>query len=342
MGQTDEFRLALDLASVAHERSDPWQSAADVVDCVRSMAPVLCVAVIAFDPVAREHVVLSSDGYSPAVLDYLQSPVFLYGDRGYVQLAGNTPRRVASWRDNGFDYLETYSAQEVFMPAGYAGGASARLTTRAGRYTGDLHISTATIDDPPTCMLKALQHVVSVLAAATDLTRRHHVLASGVGEWDESAVLASDGALIQLAPDDDNRYLLHDAALLGQLRHWLSVREDEEEERFHWCSPDGEWQLLRLVPTNGGVVVLLRGEVLPYGISRRELDVLTLLTEGYLNESIARRLALSERTVAHHIEHVLAKMNLSGRMLAARAAIKDGLRLLPGDVGGAGVRRKGQ
>ncbi|MCU1653273.1 MAG: DNA-binding response regulator, partial [Pseudonocardia sp.] len=31
---------------------------------------------------------------------------------------------------------------QVFRPAGFAGGATARLTTRAGSYAGDLHVST--------------------------------------------------------------------------------------------------------------------------------------------------------------------------------------------------------
>jgi N,N-dimethylformamidase len=38
---------------------------------------------------------------------------------------------------------------------------------------------------------------------------------------------------------------------------------------------------------------------------------------------------ITQRTVAHHIEHILDKLGASSRTAAARRAVEDGLRLLP-------------
>jgi DNA-binding NarL/FixJ family response regulator len=75
--------------------------------------------------------------------------------------------------------------------------------------------------------------------------------------------------------------------------------------------------------------VAVRPHPSPGALTVRELEVLTLLTEGLLNIAIAHRLEISERTVAHHIEHVLDKLVASSRTSAARRAVEDGLRLLP-------------
>jgi DNA-binding NarL/FixJ family response regulator len=59
------------------------------------------------------------------------------------------------------------------------------------------------------------------------------------------------------------------------------------------------------------------------------VQILTLLSGGLLNVSIARRLGISERTVAHHVEHLLGKLAVRSRTAATRTAVEEGLRLLP-------------
>ena len=80
----------------------------------------------------------------------------------------------------------------------------------------------------------------------------------------------------------------------------------------------------------GGILVVGRPDDLPRGLSPRELEVLTLLAEGLSNHALARRLGISERTVAHHVEHVLAKCGAPSRAVAAVRAVRDGWRLLSG------------
>ncbi|MCZ1010848.1 helix-turn-helix transcriptional regulator [Streptomyces lydicus] len=57
-----------------------------------------------------------------------------------------------------------------------------------------------------------------------------------------------------------------------------------------------------------------------------------MLARGLTNQQIARRLAISPRTVDKHLEHAYAKLQVGGRVEAANAWLTRGptaLRLAP-------------
>lgn len=59
----------------------------------------------------------------------------------------------------------------------------------------------------------------------------------------------------------------------------------------------------------------------PLGLTQRERQIAELLAEGLSNPAIAQRMQRSERTVAHHVSAVLAKLQVSSRQqVAARLA----------------------
>jgi DNA-binding CsgD family transcriptional regulator/tetratricopeptide (TPR) repeat protein len=58
----------------------------------------------------------------------------------------------------------------------------------------------------------------------------------------------------------------------------------------------------------------------PAGLTDRQLEVLVLLAEGLTNAEIADRLVVSVRTVDHHVAAILAKLKVTSRREAARAA----------------------
>jgi DNA-binding NarL/FixJ family response regulator len=60
-------------------------------------------------------------------------------------------------------------------------------------------------------------------------------------------------------------------------------------------------------------------------LSARELDVLTLLVEGYDNSQIASRLYLSPSTVKNHVSKLLVKLDVDNRVQAATLAVRKGL-----------------
>jgi DNA-binding NarL/FixJ family response regulator len=63
----------------------------------------------------------------------------------------------------------------------------------------------------------------------------------------------------------------------------------------------------------------------PAGLTRRQLEVLALLSAGLANAEIADRLVVSPRTAEHHVAAVLAKLGAANRWDAARRAAELGL-----------------
>ncbi|MGH9354287.1 MAG: response regulator [Terriglobia bacterium] len=51
-----------------------------------------------------------------------------------------------------------------------------------------------------------------------------------------------------------------------------------------------------------------------FGLTPREMEVVTAIVAGYSNKEIAHRLSLSEQTVKHHITNIFDKLGVSNRM----------------------------
>jgi DNA-binding NarL/FixJ family response regulator len=64
-------------------------------------------------------------------------------------------------------------------------------------------------------------------------------------------------------------------------------------------------------------------------LTRREQEVLEVLETGASNAQIAQALHLSERTVAHHISAILAKLAAENRHVAVEQARRRGLLARP-------------
>jgi DNA-binding NarL/FixJ family response regulator len=64
---------------------------------------------------------------------------------------------------------------------------------------------------------------------------------------------------------------------------------------------------------------------LPAGLTAREVEVLRLAALGRSNREISRALLITEKTTAHHIQHVYDKIGVSTRGAAALFAVQHGL-----------------
>ncbi|MDX1614144.1 MAG: response regulator transcription factor [Candidatus Promineifilaceae bacterium] len=62
-----------------------------------------------------------------------------------------------------------------------------------------------------------------------------------------------------------------------------------------------------------------------FALTKRELEVLTLLAEGLNNREIADQLFISRATVKAHVSHILNKMTASNRAEAIALALRSGL-----------------
>jgi two-component system NarL family response regulator len=64
-------------------------------------------------------------------------------------------------------------------------------------------------------------------------------------------------------------------------------------------------------------------------LSKRESEVLQLMTAGMSNLEIGEALSITEGTVKSHINNILSKLNVSDRTQAVIAALKRGIVTLP-------------
>ncbi len=64
---------------------------------------------------------------------------------------------------------------------------------------------------------------------------------------------------------------------------------------------------------------------MPYGLTRREREVLALVAAGRTNREIAEALFISESTAGVHVSNILGKLGVATRTEAARVALDQGL-----------------
>ncbi len=67
-----------------------------------------------------------------------------------------------------------------------------------------------------------------------------------------------------------------------------------------------------------------------WGLTRRELEILTLVAEGHSNAQLARMLWVTEQTVKFHLSNIYRKLGVSNRTEASRWAQVHGLLPLQG------------
>lgn len=58
-----------------------------------------------------------------------------------------------------------------------------------------------------------------------------------------------------------------------------------------------------------------------YGLTPREMEIVTLVVAGYSNPDIAQRCSISEQTVKHHVSNVFDKLGVSNRLELALFAV---------------------
>lgn len=80
-------------------------------------------------------------------------------------------------------------------------------------------------------------------------------------------------------------------------------------------------EALRAVPANGN------GTSCPkdYGLTRRELDIITKIASGRSNKEVGEEFSISERTVKHHLTNIFTKVGVTSRLQLALFAVSHNL-----------------
>lgn len=294
-------------------------------------------AISLWDPIRRHHVAVANHGYPDHVMDHLNTwfidhdPLF---DTMRVRGLG-----ALRWRDFP-EYRNTYSAQGVFVPAGFDEGLSARLVTADGTYAGTIHVNCDDARYPSDDDVTEINALRAQMAAHLDFSVRPRMVAELVApEAQAWAVDAAGQAHLLIHGDTfDNpldRTLVAEMTLAARApglgfrpevtrwfdgSTWLHARHIDTAKRFRQDSLSG--------------VILVTRDPLPFAITPRELDALTLAAQGLTNNQIAAQLFISVRTAGHHMESAMAKLGASNRAACVSHAVTWGLlsgRLLGGN-----------
>jgi len=116
-------------------------------------------------------------------------------------------------------------------------------------------------------------------------------------------------------------YLPQEASLEDLLNHIQAVAAGEA-----LCSPTVASLLFSRVAEAGRERDLRQVLGLP-SLTRRELEIITLIEGGLSNKEIAVRLRIEVQTVKNHIHNILEKLRVDGRREAVRFARERGLLL---------------
>lgn len=111
------------------------------------------------------------------------------------------------------------------------------------------------------------------------------------------------------------------------------LRTNRDLVRFVWRFED-TWYAVRMelrfsADSQGEALVTYAPVVIPYGVTTREVDILTLIALGMTNGQIAKRLGTSPRTVSTQVERLLVKLGQRTRGGLAALVVDTALIRLP-------------
>lgn len=287
-----------------------------LVEIIRAAANCDAVALTRVNPVSGAHETLCNIGYSPSVLHHLNTWFVAHDEVfRYMRTRDSQPLR---WKDMRSLRDHVLSGAGIYA-GGLSGGRHRLSLQRGGGLYRFLHVGSTVRDYPSDDTMRLLGACQTIVGCASDW-------------WQE--VDAEDVQGLRVALTGPRHYRV------------LSNRDDELRALF-------ESRVVRLLPLSladvpalsflvrgqssvairarhllGMVVLDIRREPVPHHLTARELDVSSALVRGMTNGEIARRIGISIKTVSHHVENVIHKLDGRNRTKAAVVAARLGLRSL--------------
>lgn len=150
--------------------------------------------------------------------------------------------------------------------------------------------------------------------------------------WPSRVAVRPDGTLEELDSGVGLKKVNDSPDIVQYARALLAA--DRDEISFIWISQDAKWTSVQIIakrdhPSGPRAEIRLSDLDPPFGLSVRELDVLTLVAAGLSNEAIAVSLEVSPRTVTKHVENIFGKTKTWTRAGLAGMATDKGLLRLP-------------
>ncbi|MDX3456418.1 LuxR C-terminal-related transcriptional regulator [Streptomyces sp. ME02-8801-2C] len=305
--------------------------------------PLDMATLLSIDPLTGEHVQVAGIGYTAEnsqamAAEFVDTPWY----RNVVRQ--DVPPSISEDADDpGQRFRHGWFYAERVRPAGLRDAMTGALR-HDGRLVGLINLSTRTPDAYDTEARHLLASVIPALGALVDPTAHTGDLHGLPSEG--AASLVAEGGIVGL-PGRERARVAADEEFHPLLRAFAET--GGRRLRLLWPL-DGTWYRVSLhrhttAPGLTGpasaVLVHETPTELPYGLSPRELEVLTRAAIGQTNQAIAQALFLSPRTVHSHIEHLLRKTGAASRAEATALAVRDGLLRPTPDHLGRFVERGG-
>jgi DNA-binding CsgD family transcriptional regulator len=285
------------------------------------------------DPGSNVYATVGSMGLDRSVVDYLDRPAV--GQE--LQLTGlNRNRPPVNVADLPVPVDEIPTWADCLTPAGFREGLAVALFEPGGLHVGFLGLLSCS-GEPRSAATRGRLGQLSPLIAR-GLSPMGSLLATAriVRGATSGAVLHQDGTTSPLPGLEDHALLVADSPVVKIAREALLA--GQVYRSFMWPARDespatSHLRMTVLAATDVPAFVLGTLLVTPdadcRGLTPRELQVLGLLVNGRSNQQIARQLAVAARTVAAHVEHLLAKLDAPTRTAAAVRAEREGCYVPP-------------
>jgi DNA-binding CsgD family transcriptional regulator len=315
-----EARVLADCAFSAGS-GDRAQAGSYILERLRDILHADAAAIFAWNPAAHRHVLVSNLAYTQPTLDGLSDP---YADTDPHQrmLSTHKPLRIA---DLPYDYRDTEMYQSVIAPMGFRDGMTTCLFAADGHYVGMVHMSSSTrgsFEPRHPTLLDAIAPSIGKLCtlarprgfAAVDQSRAAFVDRTGCVQLIDQTTTLTVATDPRLATTVTIFLDSGDESIVGlwlDTNTRLRVRLDRVDEP--------------LLDSHAVALVTETDVNLPYGLTEREVDVLTGIAKGLSNQQIASNHAVSFRTTTTHVERILNKLDERSRTGAAIRAINEGL-----------------
>lgn len=313
------------IGMLTRERDTATACAQALRELARAL-PLDAATLLGIDPVSGAHVQIAGVGYTDETSEALAAEFVATPWYRNVVAQSLPPSICEDAEDSGERFRNGWFYAERVRPAGFRDGMTGALRHH-DRLVGLIHLSTEGPDAYDTEARRLLASVIPALAALADPTVRTGLLHDLPEEGAASLVVAAED-VVEL-PGRDRAQVLDDP----EFRCLLRAFTDSRGLRLRVLWPLGRvWYRVELRRHTVGSAVVRQAVLvhetpteLPYGLSPRELEVLTRAAMGQTNQSIAQALFLSPRTVHSHVEHLLRKTGCASRAEATALAVRDGL-----------------
>lgn len=327
-------RVVVEVAGIAAAPASLEERAAALLEPLRRVVPFQAGRITLLDPERGGFGDLVSEGYADPVRAFFESPEM----HEEIELVGlpraRPPLRI---RDLPVPPAELRSWVEYLEPAGFQETLAVGLFAPDDRFLGALGLSTEATAHPTDAARDLIGTLAPMIAHAVDPLRTVTAAARLVRGATAGVVLTRGGRALPL-PGMEAHPLLGAGSGLPAVAARLAEGRAQAVFLCPLAGPDpagGHVQVTVLgcpsqAPHHVVAAVVLAPPGDLRGLTPRELQVLGLLIEGWTNARIAAELVVVPRTVAAHVEHILAKLDAGTRALAAVRALGQGLYVPPG------------